>query len=293
MNKTVVKPGVAPAPPGEGEFSLIPRNKLLGLYAAMLQCRAIAKRLPKTLSSGLSNSLRIFEAVSAGLTIDLLEGDAISPAPSDLTPCLVKGVAPKTLLRWWRNPSSRFPARVAGANVIPPSGSIAARLEAAMRLAGHFRAVNNGSVVVVFAASESLRSKPNSELEFAQPFPHSVLRQAAENRLPMLFVALGNRDNEELLSIAGQCGVASMAVDRDDVVAVYRVAFEALSHARHGNGPTLIDARPWRTIGHSAKKKDARNPIAKMELYLAGKGIAFKPVKRRVLRAVDAQLGPE
>jgi pyruvate dehydrogenase E1 component alpha subunit len=295
MKKSKSKPGVAPAPPGEGEFSLIPRDKLLSLYAAMLKCRAIARHLPtasrrQRKGSGRSGSVLISEAVSAGVTIDLRSSDAISPAPSDLTPCAVKGVALKPLLRWWSNSSIRIPARVARACVIPPSPQISARLEAALRLAGHFRAANDGSVVVFFAAPNTLlpmrADAPNTSLELLQSF----FRQAAEEQLPILFVAQCDQGKGDLLSIAQHCGVPGVAVDCDDVVAVYRVAFEALSHARLGNGPTLIDSRPWSKNGRNPKKP-ARDSVDKMELYLAGKGIAFLPVKHRILKEIAAQLG--
>src|SRR5580658_8342302 len=207
MKKSEVKPGVAPAPLGEGEFSLIPREKLLSLYAAMLKCRAIVRRLPTGVKGRRKGSVFISEAVSAGVTIDLRANDAIGPASSDLTPCAVKGVALKPLLRWWSNPSTRIPARVARARVIPPSEQISARLEAALRLAGHFRAANDGSVVVFFAAPNTLSpmraDAPDTSLGLLQSF----FRQAAEEQLPILFVAQCDQGKGDLLSIAQHCGV--------------------------------------------------------------------------------------
>jgi pyruvate dehydrogenase E1 component alpha subunit len=291
MKKSKVKPGVASAPPGDGEFSLIPHNKLLDLYAAMLQCRMLANAIANATAGRRRRSLRISEAVTAGVTIDLLAGDAISPAPADLTPCALKGVAPKTLLRWWSNFSARVPVRVARANVIPPSPSTAARLEAALRLAAHFRSAKSGSVVVFFDGPDNLRSRPAGPPALSRNLLQFFMRQAARERLPILFVRQSNEDGEDFLAISRQCGVPGMVVDCHDVVAVYRVASEALSHARRGNGPTLIDSKPWRPKGRAGKSREVHGSIGKMELYLAGKGLAFRSVKDRIAKEFPAVPG--
>jgi TPP-dependent pyruvate/acetoin dehydrogenase alpha subunit len=54
-----------------------------------------------------------------------------------------------------------------------------------------------------------------------------------------------------------------ISVDGNDVAAAYRVASEAVTHARKGNGPTLIDCR-LSTPG---------DPIENMRKYLIGKGL--------------------
>jgi TPP-dependent pyruvate/acetoin dehydrogenase alpha subunit len=292
MKKNQVKPGAAPAPPGDGEFSLIPHNKLLALYEAMLKCRTIANRA----ADRRRRTPLIAEAVTVGVTIDLLASDVISPAPSDLSPCAVKSaggkaVALKTLLRWWRHPSIRIPRIIARANVIPPAASIAARLEVALRLAADFRSSNSDSVIVFFTGPDLLRSKPADSPTVSHKLPASLLTQAAAQRLPILFVAQSEADADELNSIFEQCGVPGMVVDRDDVVAVYRVASEALTHARRGNGPTLIDTRHWRPKGRLHQTRKSRDPIGKMELYLAGKGLAYRSVKDKVLKEFAAEIG--
>lgn len=291
MKKSEVKPGVAPARPGDGEFSLIPQDKLLHLYAAMLKCRTIANAIANDAAGRRQRRLLISEAVTAGVTIDLLASDAISPVPSDLTPCALKGAALKTLLRWWANPSTRVPRVVARANVIPPSPSTAARLEACLRLAAHFRSVKSGSVVVFFDGPVTQRSRPAASSSLPPKLLQCFLRRAARERLPILFVQQSDDDSDDFLDLSGQCGVPGMAVDCDDVVAAYRVASEALAHARRGNGPTLIDCKPWRPKGRERKTRELRGSIGKMEVYLAGKGLAFRSEKNKIIKDVAAELG--
>lgn len=297
MKKSELKAGVSPAPPGDGEFSLISNNKLLDLYVAMLKCRMIADGIANFTKGRHKRSPLISEAVTAGITIDLLESDVISPVALDLSPCAVKagvlkGVALKTLLRWWANPSPRLPKVFARANIIPPAASDAARLEAARRLAAHFRSTSCGAVVVFFFdGQETLRSKPAVSSALSRELLESSLAQAATERLPILFVKQGEANVVDSLPLSNHCGVPCMAVDRDDVVAVYRVASEALVHARRGNGPTLIDSKTWRLSGRGRKTGGPHNSISKMELYLSGKGLAFKRAKEKAIQEFTAELG--
>jgi pyruvate dehydrogenase E1 component alpha subunit len=290
MKKREVKPGVAPAPPDGGEFSLIPHEKLLDLYAAMLKCRMIAKAVPIAKKDGRKRSILVSEAVTVGVGIDLLAGDAISPVASDLTPCVVKGVAAKALQRWWSSPSTRVPRVLARANVISPAASPAARLEAALRLAAHFRSTDSESVVVFFAGPGLLQTRRAASPTLSQRLLGSCLSRAAAQLLPILFVMQSETDADNFLPISLQSGVPGIVVDRDDAVAVYRVASEALTHARRGNGPTLIHSKPWPLNGHRHKTRKHRDPIGKMELYLTGKRLAYRSVKDKIIEEFAAEL---
>lgn len=295
MKKSEVKPGVAPAP-GEGEFSLIPNSKLLHLYAAMLKCRMFADAIVSGTADRRKRSRFISEAVTVGVTIDLQASDAISPAPGDLTPCAVKIVAIeggslKTLLRWGANSFTRVPTVITRANIIPPAASSAARFEAALRLAAHFRSTNCGSVAVVFAGPEAALSKPAASPNVSRKQLDASLARAAAGRLPILFVRQSELSVDDLSPTSQRCGVPGIVVDRDDVVAVYRVASEALLHARRGNGPTLIDSKTWRLNGRGRTSSELQNSIGKMELYLAGKGLAYRSVKDRISREFAAEVG--
>jgi 2-oxoisovalerate dehydrogenase E1 component len=56
--------------------------------------------------------------------------------------------------------------------------------------------------------------------------------------------------NPEIASRAPAYGMLGIAVDGNDVIAVYQAAAEAVARARAGNGPTLIEAKTYRTVGH-------------------------------------------
>jgi pyruvate dehydrogenase E1 component alpha subunit len=71
-------------------------------------------------------------------------------------------------------------------------------------------------------------------------------------------------------------------VDGNDVVAVYRVATEAIVHARKGNGPTLIECR--------FDRSEAHDPILKMEAYLLRKGLFSEELKIEATAGFTSEL---
>src|SRR5262249_24241143 len=109
-----------------------------------------------------------------------------------------------------------------------------------------------------------------------------LLRSAAAEQLPILFVCDGGSTRQDLAAKAYEHGLPGIPVDGHDAVAIYRVASESLAHARQGNGPTLIECKPW-TAG-KAKKRDA---VRNMEEYLLRKGL-FSAQQRAEVKALFA-----
>ena len=56
--------------------------------------------------------------------------------------------------------------------------------------------------------------------------------------------------NTDIASKAAAYGVPGVAVDGNDVLAVWKVMKEAVQRARSGGGPTLIESRTYRIVGH-------------------------------------------
>ncbi len=90
---------------------------------------------------------------------------------------------------------------------------------------------------------------------------HEGLNFAAVNRAPAVFVCENNLYatatplksitlNPEIASKADSYGMPGVAVDGNDVFAVWLAMKEASERARSGGGPTLIEAKTYRTVGH-------------------------------------------
>ncbi|MCX5494071.1 thiamine pyrophosphate-dependent enzyme [Kaistia dalseonensis] len=90
---------------------------------------------------------------------------------------------------------------------------------------------------------------------------HESLNFAGVMRAPALLVCENNLYatatplksatlNPEIASKAAAYGIPGVAVDGNDVIAVYQAAGEAITRARAGQGPTLFEAKTYRTVGH-------------------------------------------
>jgi 2-oxoisovalerate dehydrogenase E1 component len=90
---------------------------------------------------------------------------------------------------------------------------------------------------------------------------HEGLNFAAVQRAPAVFVCENNLYatatplksitlNPEIAQRAASYGMAGVAVDGNDALAVWYAMQEAAERARAGKGPTLIEAKTYRTVGH-------------------------------------------
>lgn len=259
-------------------FSLISKEKLLSLYAAMLRCRMLEERL-RLLSPGKSRAaFRGREAIAAGVVTDLLPDDTVSAQRGDAGPRLLKGVSLKAIVAAASARRARSAvAAETGANVLPTADTFAERFEAAARAARRGARPKKKKITAFFCGSEGPRDAAWEE----------SLRSAAADRLPVLFVCRGYAGTTDLAQQAQRCGLPGITVDEEDAVAIYRVASEAMAHARRGNGPTLIDCRRWTLRGASTRR---RNAVRTMEAYLTGKGLLNREFRNEVVAQFTREL---
>lgn len=97
---------------------------------------------------------------------------------------------------------------------------------------------------------------------------HEGLNMAAALKVPALFVCLNNQyaistcidDVMAGPGIAGRAaayGIPGVEADGNDVIAMYGAAAEAVTRARAGGGPTLIEGKTFRMGGHSSTNPEA------------------------------------
>lgn len=120
---------------------------------------------------------------------------------------------------------------------------------------------------------------------------HESLNLASIWKLPIVFVCENNKygismSQERHMAIkdiserATSYGIPGVTVDGNDVVAVYEASKEAITRARNGQGPTLLEAKTYRQRGHfegdpglykpEAEQKEwvAKDPIKKFSAFL-------------------------
>jgi len=240
-------------------FSLISRRKLLALYAALLRCRMLEE-----FAAAPRRTARIgHEAPAVAVVIDLKPGDTIAASARDILPTFVNGTPARAILSTRRADASH--------------PSFTATIKAALAAARQHAQTKNRRIAAIFAGGADASSAAF----------RNALRIAGAERLPILFVRQAEAQSQSKMKSPARTaeGFPSINVDRDDVVAIYRVAFEALAHARRGNGPTLIDSIPWPLAAGSAS-----DSILNMERYLAQSGIPFVRTKRKTVESFVREL---
>jgi pyruvate dehydrogenase E1 component alpha subunit len=105
---------------------------------------------------------------------------------------------------------------------------------------------------------------------------HESLNLAALWRLPVLFVCEDNKyaisvEKSESTSVAWNAdraaayGMPGVLVDRNDAMAVYEAAGAAIERARRGEGPTLLEVRTDRYLGHFQGDPETYRPKGEVD----------------------------
>ncbi len=141
---------------------------------------------------------------------------------------------------------------------------------------------------------------------------HETLNFAALRKLPVIFVCENNlyatnthiRDRQaqpEIFKHAESYGMPGVRIDGNDVLAVYEEAARAVTRARKGEGPTLIECMTYRYLEHcginedfelgyrtqqEAKDWHARDPLLKAKGFVDEKEILRMDAE--IAKTIDA-----
>lgn len=182
--------------------------------------------------------------------------------------------------------------------------------------------VVGGGIPLAVGSALSMKTlgKPNVSVAFYgdgasnHGLCYESLNLAAVYKLPVVFVCENNlyATATRLVDVASNPDIASrsdafrmpgVVVDGNDVLAVYEVAGNAIYRARAGEGPTLIEAKTYRTCGHyegdqiagtyrtleEIEKWKKRCPISTYRLKL----ISEFEIDEDTLNGIEAKIGEE
>ena len=143
---------------------------------------------------------------------------------------------------------------------------------------------------------------------------HEALNLAAVWNLPVIFVCHNNlyamstpqRDHQKIQNISIRSegyGMPGVTVDGNDVFAVYEAALTAVKRARNGGGPTLIECKTYRFLGHytgdpsgSYRSKQEveewkkRDPITIFRAKLLAMGLASEKELEEIDQKVEREI---
>jgi pyruvate dehydrogenase E1 component alpha subunit len=235
------------------------------------------------------------EATAVGVCVTLNQADCITSTHRGHGHCIAKGAELKPMFAEFLGREGGYCKGRGGSMHIadPARGNLGANgivgggLPIAVGAALSAKKRRSGAVAVAFFGDGA-----NNEGAF-----HEALNIASVWRLPVLFVCENNQYAMSM-AVARSTAVANVAdrasayampgvvVDGNDFAAVAEASFAAADRARTGDGPTLIEAKTYRTRGHSRSDRNryrsreeieswtARDPIARFEAEIAAFGLA-------------------
>ena len=286
------KPSHRAEPPTSSAPSLISDEKLIAIYTVMLRCRMLQQRAAALFQQGkLDSDLHSSagrEASAAAVCVDLQPEDTLSIVSGDWLPAFVKGLPAEALF-------SALAPRINGHSTPPTEPE-------RRNILVHANAIDQPAAVRDRAEALHSAKKPVAIAAFLQPGERradqwqKVVSAAAAKKLPIVFVQPGIEDRlSRAISSRGRSkppqalfhGVPAISVDAADPVALYRVAYEAITRARQGRGATMLQCTAVPVVDlvdlASNQPVPPPDPVSIMETYLKSKGIQPEPFHRQVV----------
>lgn len=238
-------------------------DELLRLYRQMVLVRRFERTVQARYRAGeIPGFIHLYvgeEATAVGVMACLRRDDWITSTHRGHGHALAKGVPSKTLM-------AELFGRAAGCNggrggtmhLFAPSvglfgtnGIVAAGIPSAVGLGLSAKVRGTDQVAVAFFGDGAVNHGAF----------HESVNFAGVQNAPVVFVCENNlyatatpltmtTRNTDVASKAAAYGIPGKAVDGNDVLAVWRAAREAVERARAGQGPTLIESRTYRVVGH-------------------------------------------
>jgi pyruvate dehydrogenase E1 component alpha subunit len=296
------------------KFKLSP-EQLLEMFYWLKLIRAFDERLSILVRQGKVRS-GVYtgigqEAIIVGTCFGLRKEDFICPLHRDLGSFLMKGVEPRAMMSQMFGKATglskgRDSALHSGVNELGIFGNtsmLGANLPVAAGLGLTFKMERTDHVVVAYFGEGASNTG-----DF-----HEALNFAGVQRLPIIFVCENNQyaysvPVEKSMAIddvadrAESYGFDGVAINGNDVLAVYQSTQGALARARSGEGPTLIECKTYRWHGHSEHDKafyrtdeelamwKSRDPIPTFTTYLQTRNVLTDQKRSEIEDRVKATI---
>jgi pyruvate dehydrogenase E1 component alpha subunit len=294
------------------KFKLAP-EQLLEMFYWLKLIRAFDERLSVLVKQGKVRS-GVYtgigqEAIIVGTCFGLKATDYICPLHRDLGSFLMKGVSSRTMMSQMfaketglsKGRDSALHSGVSELGIFGNTSMLGANLPVAAGLALTFKMEKTDNVVVAYFGEGA-----SNVGDF-----HEALNFAGVQQLPVLFICENNQyaysvpieKSMAIDDVARGYGFDGVAINGNDVLAVYQATLGALARARSGEGPTLIECKTYRWHGHSEHDKafyrtdeelamwKSRDPIPTFTTYLRTRQVlddkALKDIEARVAATID------
>ena len=298
------------SPTGQIESELLPElsgEQMIELYEHMVRTRAIDVRmlnLQRQGRIGFYGTCRGQEAATVGSGAAVEPTDWVFPALREGAVLLMRGY-----------PLDKYMAQLVGCGLDPTHGrQMPCHFSSAEHYYVSLSSVIGTQISQTMGAAWGAKIKKDDKVVMGYMGDgatsstdfHCALTFAAVHDLPAVFVCQNNQwaisvpfskqtASDGIAVKAKAYGMPGIAVDGNDVLAVYRATREAVARARAGEGPTLIEAITYRQEGHSSsddptRYRDkathdawmAKDPIRRFRNFLELEGLVTEENDRRI-----------
>jgi pyruvate dehydrogenase E1 component alpha subunit len=299
----------------EALLPALPGETLVRLYEAMVRTRILDTRmlaLQRQGRIGFYGTCKGQEAATVGSGLAAEDRDWIFPALRESAVLLLRGF-----------PLDRYVAQLIGNSLDETHG----RQMPCHFSSGRHRFVSLSSPIgtqilqgMGTAWAAKIRRDPVVTLAYfgdgatSEPDFHAALTFGAVHKVPCVFFCQNNQfaisvpfakqtASDGIAIKARAYGLPGVAVDGNDVLAVYSATKKAIERARAGQGPTLIEAITYRLEGHSSSDDPTRyrdeevtrqwllrDPIVRYRNFLFAQGLLDEAREAQISAAQKAAI---
>lgn len=294
----------------------LPSDLLTHLYRSMYEMRTFELRLQQVYRSGaMPGFIHLYvgeEAVAAGVCAHLRQDDYVTSTHRGHGHAIAKGVPMREVFaEIWGKPTGCNGGRGGSMHIYDPNhgflgtnGIVGAGIPIASGAATAAELRGGDQVAVSFFGDGAVNN-----CAF-----HEGVNFAGAWQLPVVFVCENNlyatetpfnkvTRNPNVANRGSAYGIPGVEVDGNDVISVYQAAKEAIVRAREKGGPTLIECKTYRPLGHfegdpgiGYRTKEeiaqwkARDPIQRLQAFLIDNALVTAAELGGIEQDVDAQV---
>jgi len=293
----------------------VPKEELLKIYEVMIAVRALDERAMRLQRQG-----RIFFAVPTtgqeahvGAAAALKEEDWIVPAYREPGCAIYRGLPLADIVNHLfandldPQKGRRLQMLFGNSNIryVTPSPPIGTQIIHAAGIGYAANYLKDRNVALVFFGDGATSSNDfHSGMNFAGVFKTPTIFMCQNNQYAISVPVSQQTAAKELIDKAIGYGMESIAVDGNDVLAVFTAVKEAAERGRNGEGPTFIESRTYRQGAHTSSDDPTRyrskdevdkwlqlDPITRFNEYLQGKSILTDVEDKEIRTKYQEEIG--
>jgi pyruvate dehydrogenase E1 component alpha subunit len=273
-------------------------DTLKAMYEALLKSRLVEERLAEPNNQGdlpgLIHSAYGQEAIHVGSLLHLKNGDVYMTARGHMAMNIVAGMDLKRMFAEIYGKSNGY-CKGKGGDIHLCSFEHG-------NLAG--KGIIGATIPIAAGAALSFKMRRQSNVAFCffgdgaanQGTFHEGINMASVLKVPVIYICNNNHyawttpvtEHMNINNIADRAlsfGIPGRIVDGNDIVAVYETVGDAVTLARRGGGPTLIEAKSMRIRGHHEGDPQKYRPPEEIETWEKR-----DPLDRLTQRLLDDQI---